>query len=353
MKYTILFGARSYEHEISIVSAVVLKDILKERIQYFIFIDSKGDFYLIPQDKMNAKTFSTGGYEKYPKLQMTKGGFLQKSFLKEQFLGVEVMLNLIHGSEGEEGIISSLCEFYHIPYIGPRIEASVMSFSKELTKLYAQSRGVKMLPYHILDKQTRNIDSIPFEFPFIVKPLHLGSSIGIQIIRDKKEMNYNLDVAFEFDNKVLIEPFIGGIKEYNLAGCKVKKQGEEHWIFSMIEEPKKGELLDFNKKYLDFSRTEKTTQAEIDTKWTERMQMAFKALYHHCFEGALIRCDFFIHKDAIYLNEINPIPGSLAHYLFSDSFVSVLDALAQRLPIAHSPQVRYLFLSEIQYAKGK
>ncbi|MDD3463076.1 MAG: D-alanine--D-alanine ligase [Sulfurospirillaceae bacterium] len=344
MKIGILFGAKSFEHEISVVSAIALKKVLKCEIVY-LFCDYERDFYLIPTDKINAKRFSSGEYKKDTKLHVDKGGFYKKGLFGNTMIECDVVLNLIHGGDGEDGKIASILEFFGIPFIGPRVEASVMSFNKLLTKLYAKEMGVKTLEYQVVSKNRR--DTLTINPPFIVKPSRLGSSIGIKIVKDLGELDYALDVAFEFDNTVIVEPFIAGVKEYNLAGCKT-----DDFIFSIVEEPIKEEFLDFDKKYLDFSRTKRVNEASLDEKLVLKLQDSFKKLYEPMFAGALIRCDFFIIDNEVYLNEINPIPGSMANYLFSD-FNAVIEILCKHLPLAVNVPMSYRYINSIQSAKGK
>lgn len=341
MKATVFFGARSFEHEVSIVSAIVLRDVLALD---FVFIDKMGEMYAIAPENMQAKTFASGAYKNAPKLTLTQGGLLQKGRLLSHFVPVSLALNLVHGAEGEDGKLAALFEFFNIPYIGPRLEASILSYNKELTKLYAQSRNVPTLPYSVI----RRGDSVAEPVPFILKPLHLGSSIGISVVKDTKELDYALDVAFEFDDAILLEPFKQGIKEYNLAGCYA--QGA--WHLSIIEEPQKGEILDFDKKYLDFSRRDSVQKAQISPELEATIIQNFQKIYTNCFEGALIRCDFFVQDDCVYLNEINPVPGSLAHYLFAD-FRAVFAALGSSLPKVRHVPIQYLFINQIRNAKGK
>lgn len=349
MQLSLIFGGRSYEHEISIVSAISLAKKL-DHIEHFIFLDHEHHFYLIPQDKMRSDTFSKRKYEQYQKLYLTQGDFFLPRFFGSKIFGskrlkIQKLLSLVHGGDGEDGILSSLLEFYQIPFIAPRKEACVLSYDKELTKIYAKSRGVKVLPFDVLflqdpPKEVQN-------YPLILKPARLGSSIGVGIVRNQEEMDYRLDCAFEYDTKILIEPFIEGVREYNLAGCK---DIDGNFIFSIVEEPQKGEFLDFENKYLDFSRTNQALQAQISHELEEALQENFIRLYDNCFEGSLIRCDFFVIDGEVYLNEINPIPGSMANYLFED-FQSVLERIA--LPHRREMSENYAYIHKIQKAKGK
>ncbi len=344
MKIGILFGGKSFEHEISIVSAISMKKVLKAELVY-IFCDYNRDFYLIPTDKINSKRFSSGAYKKDKKLTLKNGGFFQKNMMSEKKIEFDIALNLSHGADGEDGKFASLLEFFEIPFIGPRVEASSMSCNKLFTKMYAKEFGVKTLDYKTLEKSSsRDID---LEYPVIVKPTRLGSSIGISILKNQEELDYALDVAFEFDTQVIIEPFVKGIKEYNLAGCKT-----DSYKFSIVEEPQKEEFLDFDKKYLDFSRTKRVNEAKLSDKMVEKLQIAFKKLYEPLFAGALIRCDFFVLEDEVYLNEINSVPGSMANYLFDDFNSTIID-LANFLPRCTKVSAQYKYINSIQAAKGK
>lgn len=347
MKVAIVFGGQSYEHEISIVSSIAMKDVLKKDELIYIFVDASREIYHIPTDKINSKLFSSGEYKKFDKLYLKQNGFYKMGgFLKkEQDIAYDIVLNLSHGGDGEDGIFASLFEFYNIPFIGPRTEACVVSANKFLTKGYAQSVEVNALPYQYY---TRN-DSVKVDmFPVIIKPVKLGSSIGVAIVKDQAELDYALDVAFEFDDAIIIEPFISGVKEYNLAGTKIN--GE--FVFSIIEEPQKAEFLDFDKKYLDFSRTSKALEVDLGEKLNSEVKNSFKKLYNTLFEGSIIRCDFFVVDDKVYLNEMNSIPGSMANYLFDD-FPTMFKNLANNLPKKKKIAVTYEYVNKIQASKGK
>ncbi|WP_233704411.1 D-alanine--D-alanine ligase [Helicobacter cynogastricus] len=342
--YGVLFGGVSYEHEISIVSAVALKEVLGAKIEHFIFLDATRNFYLISPKDMRSNFFAKGQYKKCPKLILRQNGFYTQGFLGEKQLSFAMLINLVHGGDGEDGKLASMLEFFGVPFIGPRVEACTLSMNKYFTKMFAKEKGVNVLPYVFLNSR----DSSALEnlnYPLIAKPNHLGSSIGISVIQEPKDVAYGLDEVFEFDSQAIIEPFKAGVKEYNLAGC-MGQNGE--FIFSMIEEPAKKELLGFEEKYLDFGRTQKIVKAAIEPTLELQMQELFKRLYDPFFIGALIRCDFFAIDNEIYLNEINPIPGSLAHYLF-ENFSHVLESVL--LPTSQPIPITYHYINKIQKAK--
>jgi len=343
LKLTILFGGASYEHEISIVSAITVMDKLSSFDITLVFCDQDHQFYKVDTKEMKAKSFSSGSYKKMPLLHVIKGGFeLRKTFSKELFNAP--VLNLIHGGDGEDGTIASILDFYNIAFIGPRKEASVFSFDKGYTKWLADSLHVKSLEYEIVCQGEKPSIALPI----IIKPARLGSSIGVSIVKEASELEYALDLAFEFDERVVVEPFVAGVKEYNLAGCNLDGKIK----YSIVEEPEKQDFLDFDKKYRDFSRSSKANEAQLDAFMVEKLQEAFSKIYNGLFEGALIRCDFFVIENEVYLNEINPIPGSMAHYLFED-FDALIQNLLKNLPTQKRAQVNYQYIHSINQAKGK
>lgn len=345
MKLTILFGGASFEHEISIISAITLKEKLSTYDLSFIFCDQDHSFYLIDSDKMKAVTFSKGEYKKMPQLSIKTGAFVQKTmFSTTEHKGM--MLNLIHGADGEDGSIAALLDFFSIKYIGPRIDASVFSYDKIYTKHLCQNRNVKTLNYEVLKSSEHS--NLSLEYPIIIKPSKLGSSIGISIVNDESELDYALDTAFEYDKNVIVEPFVKNVKEYNLAGYFA----DGKMNFSIVEEPQKEEFLDFEKKYMDFSRTKSVFEADISSELEQKLKNNFEKIYRDLFEGALIRCDFFVIDNEVYLNEINPIPGSMANYLF-ENFSQSISSLSTSLPHCKRAKTSYEYIHSINSAKGK
>lgn len=345
MNITILFGGSSFEHEISIVSAITMKKVLKKSTLTYIFVSQDREFYLIDTEKINSKIFSSGEYKKAKKLTLKKGAFFIDGMFGSKAVVSDVTLNLIHGRDGEDGKIASMMEFYDIPFISPRMEASALSYNKLYTKFLAQSLGVKTVAYEYLCKNDERKITMPY--PVIVKPVRLGSSIGVSIVRDVSELDYALDVAFEFDTDVIVEPFIEGVKEFNQAGSFTNT-----WELSIVEEPQKEVFLDFEKKYMDFSRDSQVSAADISDDLKAKIQESFKKIYNPLFKGSIIRCDFFVVDDEVLLNEINPIPGSMANYLFED-FEGMIYRLSNNLPKEQNITVDYQYIHSIQSAKGK
>ena len=345
MNIAILFGGSSFEHEISIVSAITMKKVLKKSSLTYIFVSADRKFYLIDTDKINSKLFSSGEYKRSKELTLKQGGFSVDGMFGSKSVDFDVALNLIHGRDGEDGKIASLMEFFKVPFISPRMEASALSYNKLYTKFLAESLGVKTVAYEYLSKNDERKITIPY--PVIIKPVRLGSSIGVSIVKEESQLDYALDVAFEFDSDVIIEPFIEGVQEFNQAGVY-----SDQWELSIVEEPHKEEFLDFEKKYMDFSRDSQVLAADITDELKMKIQESFKKIYDPLFRGSIIRCDFFVVDGDVLLNEINPIPGSMANYLFED-FEGMVARLSQNLPQEEKIAVDYQYIHSIQSAKGK
>ncbi|MCF6331095.1 MAG: D-alanine--D-alanine ligase [Sulfurimonas sp.] len=345
MKLTILFGGASFEHEISIVSAITLMQKLSNFNLNFIFCDIDHQFYLIDKKEMKAKTFSSGAYKKMSTLSLSQGAFNQKTmFSNTQYK--DIILNLIHGADGEDGTIAALLDFYAIKYIGPRVSASVFSYDKRYTKWLCDAKNIKCVEYEILNSNEQK--NITIDYPIIIKPARLGSSIGVSIVKNESELDYALDTAYEYDDNVVVEPFIDNVKEYNVAGYIA----DDEVKFSIIEEPQKEEFLDFEKKYMDFSRSESVLKADISAELEQKLKTTFAKVYRNMFEGSLIRCDFFVVNNEVLLNEINPIPGSMANYLF-ENFSDAIISLISSLPEPKSIKINYEYIHSINNAKGK
>lgn len=343
MKLAIIFGAQSYEHEISIVSAITLKNLLSSDFELdFIFVSPNREFFWIDKSNMNASFFAQKAYTKTP-LTLTKSGFVGGGIFGKKQIN-STFLNLVHGADGEDFRLSALLEWFNLSFISPRSKACFVSFDKSQTKIFAKNIGVNVLDYEVI-----SVDDTPkLDFPIILKPLRLGSSIGLSLAKDKTELDYAKDKCFEFDKLALVEPFVAGVKEYNLAGVKIK----DEFVFSRFEEPQKDEILDFDKKYLDFSRSKAPKEPELSKELKQKMQEYFSKIYQEGeFDGCIIRCDFFVINGDVFLNEINPVPGSLANYLFDD-FKQVLKNLINNLPTTKTIDVNYKFLTSITKAKG-
>ncbi len=300
MNLGILFGGNSLEHEISIVSAYGLKKKLEKNYKItMIYINHKNEVY-----NANKLTLDDFKYNKFKKLRKTQ--FLNHGIKKAK---LDCCILCLHGENSEDGLGAALCRFYHIPFVGSDILASSIGMDKYVSYLYLSKNGVPMLDSSLYSYedylQNKKIDT----FPCIIKPLYGGSSIGIYVCNNEEEFNENIVKAFAFGNKFIIQPYFSDLVEYNLA---VYDEG-----FSKLEKiEKKDVIFSFDDKYNESFKL--MHQSLKDNSRYEEFSEIAKRVYDLLKCKGIIRIDFFMIKDLIYVNEVNILPGALAMYLFDD-----------------------------------
>ena len=232
----ILFGGKSFEHDISIVSANVVYHGLKDKYEvYLLYIDKEGNF-LNPK-KLDILEMAND--KKYKKFSFVKGGIKTNKLQR-----IDVIISTMHGLNGEDGLASIIANLYDIPYVGSNHISSGLLLDKHFT--YAILRNLKIKTINTKFYIDNKIDD-NLKLPLIIKPARLGSSIGISKISDINEFSDKAVKAFKFDNKIIVQPFIENFREYNQAAYLYK--GEV--IVSNVEEVFKSEdILSFDDKYL-------------------------------------------------------------------------------------------------------
>ncbi|MDE6407018.1 MAG: ATP-grasp domain-containing protein [Anaeroplasmataceae bacterium] len=299
MKLGILFGGASYEHEISIITAYQLKKkIEKEYEVHLLYVNLEGKFF--NADKMQLNDFKHSQYKKLKKLKLDK-------------LKLDVIVGAMHGENGEDGLACAFARIHCIPYLGCDVFAGSLSLDKYRSYLYLSKNGVKMVKTmgYTYEDYLKN-KKIPY-MPCIIKPVYGGSSIGITIAKTKEELPDKLNEAFTFSKEVIIEPYYEVLEEYNLAL-------NENTYSELEQIHKKDEIFSFDNKYSDSFKV--VHQSIIEHPKYEDFCKVARKVYHLINAKGIIRIDFFLIDDEIYVNEINTTPGALAMYLFSD-FTSV------------------------------
>ena len=247
---------------------------------------------------------------------------LRKNRLKK-LCKIDASINCLHGLNGEDGTLSGLLKMCGIAFCSPSVFASSFSMDKDFTKIVLTGLNVDKLPYvrihknsFILKRKTaiKMVES-KFKYPVIIKPANLGSSIGITIAKNSLELENALITAFNYDSKVIVEKALENFREIN---CSAYKCGEAI-VVSPCEEPiLKSEILTFKDKYLG-SKTgqNKNFPASIPIETSLKIQSITEKIYRKCDFLGVIRIDFLLANNKIYVNEINSVPGSLAYYLHS------------------------------------
>lgn len=334
MKIAIFYGGKSVEHEISIITALQVYESLKgaDRECFLIYLDKNNHMYYSNylSDKKFYSEFSSKN-KKVHEIYIENASQPTIKFKhKKKLLKFDIAFLAVHGQGVEDGSLSSLFELLNIPYVGPSIISGSLCQDKILSKIIMNNYKIPTLP-------SLKINNIK-EYPVILKPAHLGSSIGIYVLNSNNDLEEVSRGILNYDDKILIEPYLEDIREFNIAviGDVTKQE------LSLIEEVHGSqEILSFNDKYLHSDGMvgiNKTIPANIDAKLEQEIKKialrAFEKL--ECF--GVVRFDFIYdkQKEKLYLNEINSIPGSMAFYLFKNlSFVELIDKLCDLALFKH------------------
>ncbi len=339
----VFFGGKSVEHEVSVISA----------IQAFNAFDRE-KYDVIPVYITKDNEFYTGEYagkiEEYRDIPalirkstrvivVNDGGrtklvrYPRKKFGDSTEAEIDVAFPVVHGTNVEDGALQGYFQTLNIPYAGCDVVSSAVGMDKYVMKAVLKDNGIPVLDCVTVTalEYAKDSDKIIDEteqkigFPAIVKPINLGSSVGIKIGRDKDGLAEALDYAFTFSGRVLVERAITNLREINCSVCGDKDEAEA----SECEEPiGSDEILSFEDKYVSGGAKESKSSgmaslkrkipADISKETREEIRSvavkAFKCL--GC--SGVSRIDFMIDSDEnkVYLNEINTIPGSLAFYLW-------------------------------------
>ncbi len=329
MEVVILLGGISPEHEVSVITGLqVIEKIDRARFApHVIYHAKEGNFYYLGQISTR-KEFLTAKKREIEFGRDKKGGFINPKSLAAKKIYPKCAFLAFHGGSGESGPIQGLLEILNIPYTSPSQEASCITMNKQLTKqVLADSnvptvKGVSFFSKDIknnVEKIANNIKK-SIGLPVIVKPVHLGSSIGIKIAKTKIELEKYLLEGSYIDSEILAEQVIKDFVELNCAVRSIKGKIET----SEIERPiSQNEFLSFADKYQRGSKKtggmaslQRELPAKIPSKVKEKIEEYARKAFKECRCKGMVRIDFMYTKDKTYLTEINPIPGSMSFYLW-------------------------------------
>ena len=224
-------------------------------------------------------------------------------------------INCLHGERGEDGALSGLFKMCNIPITSSSILPSAISMDKSFSSLVLSALKVPVLK-SITITSVEQVDSIIEEmhFPLIVKPNLLGSSIGIGKATDKESLIIAVENALKYGEKALIQPFLQDFIEIN---CAIYRDEKGELKVSECERPiARDKILSFGDKYKEGKRE---FPANIDKKLSDKIKKITKKVYNELNFDGVIRIDYFISDNKVFLNEINSVPGSLSYYLFFET----------------------------------
>ena len=357
-KVGVFFGGRSTEHEISVISACqAMAAIDKDKYEVVpVYITKQGAWYTGPEltevgayrDIKGLLERSTEVYMKpvygdYNLYRSKPAGLFGK---KGPEATLDVVIPVLHGSNGEDGIFEGVLETIGIPYAGCSTLASANGMDKITMKMILASDGIPVVDYvWFTDKQWFNkrdeliarIES-KLGYPVIVKPANLGSSVGIGRADNLEQLIERVADAQQYSTRIIVEYYVENMKEIN---CSVLGDCDEYRT-SVLEEPiKSGEILSYTDKYMGGSKdnrgmhaSAKRIPAELPDAMTEKIRNlageTFRVLSCH----GVSRVDLMIDAatDKVYVNEINTIPGSLSFYLWEAAglrFDKLMDELVR------------------------
>lgn len=368
----VFFGGRSTEHEISVISASqAMSAINKDKYDVTpIYISKKGKWYT------GDALFEIKNYKDIPALLAKVeevymaphyGDYnLYKS--KKSMFGsnvlttLDVVIPVLHGSNGEDGIFEGVLETIGIPFAGCNTLSSANGMDKITMKMILQSCDIPVVDYvWFTDKQWFSerdslIEKIEKKlgYPVIIKPANLGSSVGIGQAKNREELIEKVDGAEIYSTRIIVEDMVEELQEIN---CSVLGDTDEHQS-SVCEEPiKSGDFLTYEDKYMGGTKSAKGMQAsqkripaELPDDVTKKIQFlageTFRVLSCH----GVSRVDVMIDRKTgnIYVNEINTIPGSLSFYLWEATGIP-FDKLMERLVELALKRKREMDMKTVSY----
>jgi len=360
------YGCRSVEHEVSIISAVqAMAAVNREKYNVIpVYVTKESEMYT------GDSLFTIEEYRDLPKLLAKckkvffvkeNGEVVMKNETPKKLFGaketpvqIDVAFPVVHGTNCEDGSIQGYFEFLGLPYVGCDVISSAVGMDKAVFKDVLKNVGLPCLDYlcfrareYMADKEAV-ADKIANKigFPLIVKPVNLGSSVGISKVNNPEELDSALILAFSFAERVLVEHAVTAIREIN---CSVVGDADS-CESSVCEEPfMNDEILSYEDKYLSNAKGGKSKgmaslgrkiPADLTDEKSEEIRKLACDIFKALGASGVVRIDFIIdtETDTVYANEINTIPGSLSFYLWDATDVKYPALLDKLIDLAFRRQ---------------
>jgi len=354
----VFFGSRSPEHDVSIITGELIISGLK-KLPYEImpvYIDKKGQWF-IDKQLSSIKVFSEGKYENlklhsyYLDINESQGKLV---FKQKGIIGKKIIIDLVfpafHGQNGEDGTFQGICEMLNVPYVGCDTTASAITMDKALTKFIYQAANIPTTEFIAFEKNdwyknNKNVfaQTKSLQFPLIIKPARLGSSIGMSKAKNQKELEFAIEVALHYDSKVVVEECVENLMD--LTCCLI---GNEYPRPSLLQESAfSSGFFSYEDKYLKGGgvQTGNATKsiiipARLDEKTARLIQQTAVKVYQLLGCSGIARVDFLYNKKTRdwFANEVNTLPGTLYHHLWKASGITFENLLKNLIAYA---QERY------------
>lgn len=336
-RVAVIFGSRSVEHEVSIITANQVVRALESATHQVvpIFIDKQGGWFTGDALK-DLTTFKKMDLSVLQKVQIVPDPTAAHLFRipgrgllgKEHGVSVDVVFPVLHGTYGEDGTLQGLLDMAGVPYVGCGVIGSATGMDKVMMKAAFEQNDLPVVAYvwftrrqweQNRDEMLRRIET-KLSYPVFVKPANLGSSVGISKAKDREELEFALEVASSYDRKLLVEQGIQRVQEIN---CAV--MGNDEPIPSACEEPISWEaFLGYDDKYLRGAKgkgmkgSRRNLPADISEELTRHIQNLAIRAFQSIDGMGMARVDLLVDREsgAVYVNEVNTIPGSMAFHLW-------------------------------------
>ncbi len=357
IKLGIIFGGNSVEHEISVISALqAVSAVDTDRYDVVPLYITHDDRFFTGEELKKIENFSNISdlLKRSQQVIPVKGkdcielyrfpfGMMNKKPVDR----IDIAFPIVHGTNVEDGALQGFLKYMGVPFVGCDVMASAVGMDKYVMKTLLKAEGIPVLDgitvssFDYDDDEDAVIARIEerFAYPVIVKPVNLGSSVGIKIANDREGLFTACEYAFEYANCVMIERAVTQLREIN---CSVLGDLEEA-VASECEEPfNTDEILSYEDKYMNSSSSKgmasvkRKLPADISPEMRDQIRnlavRSFKAM--RC--NGVVRIDFMIDgaDNTVYVNEVNTIPGSLAFYLWQESGISYKELLNRLIDLA-------------------
>ena len=326
-KIAVVFGGKSCENEISVLTGVFALNVIdREKYDiYPVYFDLDGRAYHCPK-MSDLAVFRDGKRTGFMRVFFEDGCLyeLKKDGKRVRCIAkIDAVLNCCHGGWGEGGGVAALAEANGLPLVGSGVAASGVFLDKSLTKTVARAYGVPVVEFirvNECDYRRRGAFLLKtvaskLKYPVIVKPSRLGSSIGICVAADEEELKTAIEQGFLLDDRLIIEKYLIKKRDINCAAYML--HGE-----ICVSEPEaafEDGVYSFEEKYVRRTADSKGgARRYIQGELREKIRSYTRTLYKRMDLQGVVRMDFLISGDKVYLCEVNTIPGSLAYYLFCE-----------------------------------
>lgn len=351
----VIFGGQSTEHDVSIVTALasVIKplELTGEFEIVPVYIAKNGSWYWDEKLK-NIGLFQTDEIDQFlqkaPKTHILfdDGLTLVKSSQfagRKQYKKIDIVFPAMHGTHGEDGELMGILEMAGVPYVGCGVTASAIAMDKVFSKLITQNFGIPSTPWVALDSlELRDPSKVvkkcnELAYPLFVKPVRLGSSIGITRVSQESELLNALEVAGHYDDKIIVEQGVSNLVEVTLP-----IMGNENPVPALLEQPllSSEDFFDFDAKYMNGGKkggkksnnNYSNLPADLPEGLYKKAEKLGLDVYRAIGCEGIARVDMLIDQktEAVYFNEVNPLPGDLYAHNWRAAGVSNTD-LVQKL----------------------